>query len=81
MKIKRIMEYSEFKSQDFDVIEFLDGLNNPEVNGFINDLIKSHDEETRYEIIEDILLFIGDMITDSEYYVVERDLKKFLKNK
>jgi hypothetical protein len=87
MKLKNIMKYSDYlkeklENNKFDVIEFLSSIGDSEVNGDLNDLITTHDVDLKIELIEDILIHVGDMLEDDEYHMVEDELKKqFIKNK
>jgi len=81
------MKYSDYlkeklENNKFDVIEFLSSIGDSEVNGDLNDLITTHDVDLKIELIEDILIHVGDMLEDDEYHMVEDELKKqFIKNK
>lgn len=80
MKRYKIMEYFEFTKSDSDIIQFLYDLNDSELNGFVNELIKSRDIKEKTELVEDILLIIGDIVSDTEYYSVHKYLNdEFLK--
>ena len=85
MKLKNIMEFSKFILEDkseieSDVVKYLSGLNDGVVNSDLNDLITSHSIEDKKELIEDVLLHIGDKLEDDEFHAVEDELKKtFLK--
>jgi len=85
MKLKNIITYMSFINEDsnkFDVIEFLSDLGDPIVNNDINELVISHTLEEKKELIEDVLLHVGDIIGDKEYSLVDSELRKlFLKNK
>jgi hypothetical protein len=87
MKLKNIMKYSDYlkeklEDNSFDVVEFLASIGDGEVNGDLNDLITTHDEDLKIELIEDILIHVGDMLEDDEYHMVEDELKtQFIKNK
>lgn len=80
MKLKNIMKYSDYIKEkldnDFDIVEFLASFGDFEVNGDLNDLITTHDNESKIELIEDILIHVGDMLEDDEYHMVEDELKK-----
>lgn len=79
------MEFSKFINEDksdikYDVVRYLTDLNDKIINGDLNDLIKSHDNEDKKELIEDVLLHISDKLNDNEFHTIEDELKKlFLK--
>jgi hypothetical protein len=76
------MSFINEDSNKFDVIEFLSDLGDPIVNNDINELVISHTLEEKKELIEDVLLHVGDIIGDKEYSLVDSELRKlFLKNK
>jgi hypothetical protein len=76
------MSFINEDSKKFDVIEFLSDLGDPIVNNDINELVISHTLEEKKELIEDVLLHVGDIIGDKEYSLVDSELRKlFLKNK
>ena len=85
MKLKNIMKFSKFILEDkseieSDVVKYLSSLNDGLINSDLNDLIKSHNIEDKRELIEDVLLHIGDKLEDDEFHAVEDELKKtFLK--
>jgi hypothetical protein len=78
MKIKKLKEHYESSSEDSSVLDFLYNLNDPIINGDVNSLIKSHDDIEKKEIIEDILLYIGDILDDENYHRIENGLNNMI---
>lgn len=85
-KLKNIKDYTAYisdpESSRKDTIGYLYSLNSSDVNGLVNDLITSGSHKEKKEIIQDILLQIGDAVNDEDYHKIEDDLKEnYLKNK
>lgn len=89
-RVEEVMSFKKFNEtytdsqgtnrNDSNVVDYLYSLDNNDVNVLTNDLISSHNPS---DIIEDILLEIGDMdlVSDEKYHWVEDELKKEYKNK
>lgn len=80
MKKKKIMRYSEFDGDYANVCDYLYKLNIPDLTGMVNDLNSAPLSEVK-DLIEDILLEIGDLVSDDDYKKVEADLRKLFKVK
>ena len=79
----KVMTYSQFNekyndTRDNDVIDYLNSLDDQDLTQMLNDLIEAHNPN---DIIQDILLEIGDMdIPEEKYLWVEDELKKYKHN-
>ena len=80
MKKKKIMRYTEFGGDYTNVCEYLYRLNIPDVTGLVNDLNSAPRSELK-DLIEDILLEIGNLVSDDDYKKVEADLRKLFRVK
>jgi hypothetical protein len=69
MNIKKFNQFSLV--MESETISFLKGLKKPEINSDLNDLFRSNDFLERKELIEDILLEIGDIVDDEQYHKIE----------
>ena len=88
-KKNKIVENTIFKFNDYsmddednypeDLLTYLNKLHNPDVNGWVNDLLTTHHKNEKEECIEDILLELGDIISEEKYKWVSSELKKYLK--
>lgn len=80
---KSVIKFKEFiimeKLKDKHVVDFLGNLNNPVVNGFLNTLSTTGNKEEKKECIEDILIEVGDQLTEEEYDRVQKELKSFFR--
>ncbi len=72
MNIKKFNQFSLV--MESETISFLKGLKRPEINSDLNDLFVSTDFLERKELIEDILLVIGDVVDDEQYHKIEDEL-------
>ncbi len=72
MNIKKFNQFSLV--MESETISFLNGLKRPEINSDLNDLFVSTDFLERKELIEDILLEIGDIVDDEQYHKIEDEL-------
>lgn len=72
----KVLNYTVFNSDKLSVVEYLYSLGDSDINGDINDLITTHDQQSKKEIIESILLDIGNLVSDEDYHKVEDELKK-----
>jgi hypothetical protein len=72
MNIKKFNQFSLV--MESETISFLKGLKKPEINSDLNDLFRSNDFLERKELIEDILLEIGDIVDDEQYHKIEDEL-------
>lgn len=72
MNIKKFNQFSLV--MESETIGFLKGLKKPEINSDLNDLFRSNDFLERKELIEDILLEIGDIVDDEQYHKIEDEL-------
>jgi hypothetical protein len=78
--IKESVEEDDIDEVERDVFEFLGSLENEDLNGMINDFMRAHTNEDRNEYIEDIILEVGDELSDDEYTWVVKELKKELES-
>ena len=79
IKFKDFINMNEKLKEEQHVLDFLGGLNNPEVNGFLNTLSTTGNRKEKQECIEDILIEVGDQLTEEEYDRVQKELKSFFR--
>lgn len=77
-KFNEFIMMNEKLKEGEDVFKFLYTLKDPEVNGYINELMTTHDEEDKRLCVQDILIEIEDRITDEDFNVVSSELKKWI---
>lgn len=78
IKFNEFIMMNEKLKEGEDVFKFLYTLKDPEVNGYINELMTTHDEEDKRLCVQDILIEIEDRITDEDFNVVSSELKKWI---
>lgn len=81
VKESKIMRFNELLDDDStDVIAELYDLGDGDINGLVNDLVKTHGQNDKKEIIEDILLALDDIkgMTPEKFNKFEDGLKKYI---
>jgi len=78
MYIKENYDDNDDVSQESDVITFLGSFGSADLNGMINDFITTNDKVYKAEFMEDIILEVGDELSDGQYDWVVNELKKML---
>jgi hypothetical protein len=75
----KIMRFNELKEYSDDILKELYGLNNEDITGMVNDLIKCGNPKDRKEIVEDILFTLDDLdISEERYNQIQKKLEDYL---
>lgn len=75
----KIMRFNELKEYPDDILMELYGLNNQDVTGMVNDLVKCGNPSDRKEIVEDILLALDDLnVSEEKYNQIQQKLEDYL---
>ena len=61
-----------------DIFKVLYALEDPEVNGYVNEFLTTHDREDKKMYRQDILLEIGNKVTEEDYNWISNELKKWI---
>lgn len=77
--IAKFNEFFMIKENKY-VIDYLYSLNNPNLNGYVNDFLSCNNGE-KEEYIQDILLEVGDTVSEENFQWISNELKKEIKKK